>query len=932
MRIRRVQLYLLILIPFLCLVTSPTTDESPSFQHTDLLSASPAPGPIPPLRPHSENEDGIAEENNPNDVGEWHVNLPERVEGREEVGEGDMQGSGGVVVSETGSVVVRNDGIDEQVFVPLKEWKQKKLEDIELRVRRIEEKGGVVSKGYAMRGRKKKKTSKFSGETNGVCWIATPKGMGVLTFRRDSWIYRHHGERSVIFASGEREDEFKGRAGVADMQPPTFSGSEELSNRKERTIAANLQIEDRRAKSTYENDEILSDMSSAASLAPLYGPMEKLKSKALKKYNETAEEPNQSLVGALQKGTGSPIEALMAIPMVADIMRSIKEVSYALSSSQVASIQTVQNSIGENDSKVGNESNKRNIAEKKWNRSRKHGKRNNSKDESKGYDSTGKKRGSTVRDGGAKDRPFNFASVDAGARILASSGGVVGAKNVIEGSMDKYSLAPCNGEGLGGSRWIDVELSEDIILERVETGNLEYYSSSARKIAILGASAYPPAKWNVLGVFDFAHIRTLQKFEIKDRMTTTRYLRVMFAGKQGHEFYCPISTIQVFGKSLIADWKDAFESSVKGAYNVVVRPKGKGKGRVDMQATEFITKGDTDHGSSRMYGVDGRRVVRSEECSKGNHCEAGEKRVGNHEGGGIGETIPAQREYGVSEEFAHNAKSETSETRNGEGVNADKSEAVGIVSEDSGGANPNGGRSGRPGSYGSPESESEGREEDTETMSEEDRAVFEAVRADALSAVSGNDNIFRKVTRLIRLLELNQTLTNQYIDTHLARFAKALAKAQMETVRAQEVAAITEQRIVGVMLAMEGRVQELKEAMLKRDVVMCMLVVCVSFLVGTNWVLWTAVSGVRMRGRGDTEETRSTESGITEVCRIDKPPVGKRGKKEKGGRGRGKFVVSGRSVSSMELGVVANKTKVERKEKGGIDSRRISLEGVSRGT
>lgn len=943
MRSRRTELCALIFFSFLCLVTSPGTDESPSFQNTNLPSASPAPGPVPPLQPSAENDHGFpssaqainrfVESKSPNDMGTWRMNLPERVESPREGTEGGMQGSRGVMVSETGSVVVTKDGIDEEVFVPLKEWKQKKLEDIELRVRRIEEKGGVVSRAYTVKSGKKKKTRRFGVETNGVCWIATPKGMGVLTIRRDSWIYRHQGEGGVVFAPEEEKNGFKGGAEVDDMELRAFSDTGALSGVKDRLAAASLETEDRRAKIVHESDEIMSDMSSTTAFTPLYGPMEKLKLEAMEKCNRIAEGPNQSLVAVRQKGVGSPIDALMAIRIVGDIVRSIKEVSYALASSPANSIQTQRSPVEQNDLRMGNKSDKKSIAEKKWNVSRRHGKKKKLDSEIEAPDSTDRKLESTVSAEGAKGRPFNFASADAGARILASSAGVVGAKNVIEGSMDKYSLAPCNGEGLGGSRWIDVELSEDIILESVKTGNLEYYSSSAKKIAILGASTYPPVQWNVLGVFDFAHIRALQRFEIKDRLTTTRYLRIMFAGKQGHEFYCPISTIQAFGKNLIADWKDAFESSVEGARKVDARPKAKENDGMKIQDTESVNKDDVHHAYGRLYGVSDRRMIHGEVCTQGKHCEANEKQVDSRGGGeGIKEMISAQRQDGLSEELESNSKSETSEMRNKESANAngdpDSDEAIGILS---GGANTNENSADKSGSYGELESKNEGREE-TETMSEEDKAVFEAVRADALSSVSGNDNIFRKVTRLIRLLELNQTLTNQYIDTHLSRFAKALTKAQMETSRAQEVAAVTEHRIVGVMLAMEGRVQELKGAMLKRDVVLCVLVVCVAFLVGTNWVLWTAVSGVRLRGRGDeVEMMMSTGSGVTEVCRTGKPPAGKRRRNDKGEKERGEFVVSGRSVSSMELGMVAKEMSRKRMEKGGLDGRRGSLEGMSKG-
>lgn len=94
-----------------------------------------------------------------------------------------------------------------------------------------------------------------------------------------------------------------------------------------------------------------------------------------------------------------------------------------------------------------------------------------------------------------KEKSHNFVSADAGARVLAASAGTFGAKNVLDNNIDKYLLTPCQVDEKTESRWIDIELSEDVILEKFQTGSHEYVSSSPRKVILSSASSYPSIYW-----------------------------------------------------------------------------------------------------------------------------------------------------------------------------------------------------------------------------------------------------------------------------------------------------------------------------------------------------------------------------------------------------------------------------------------------------
>lgn len=455
--------------------------------------------------------------------------------------------------------------------------------------------------------------------------------------------------------------------------------------------------------------------------------------------------------------------------------------------------------------------------------------------------------------GGGK--PFNFASADAGARVLAASRAVVGAKNVIQDSVDRYLLTPCTS-GFEQARWIEIELSEDVILDTVEVGNFEFYSSSARNVVVLGAGTYPPAQWNVLGVFGYTDVRTLQSFRIQKRVVT-RYLRIMFVGKQGQEYYCPVSTIRALGKNLIADWKTVFEKESK-----VVKPP---------PVVEAHTAAAPDKASEATPERRENMPASSSELNERAGRSAEEDRPIHDSQMGSEHHRRPERPDGEREEYGPGSRESPSPTGSEEkqpGSNQQVDESTSgerndINADAQGSTMPSGGtvtnevkevRDVEGGAKSSSNSANPGTKEEKtyefsgEPMSEEDQIVLEAVQADALSSGGGDDNIFRKVTRLIRILELNQTLTNQYIDTHLSRFAKALKAVQAESAKSQQLTERADQRFLHLMATNKQMAKDFRAYSMKRDVLLCILIICVAFLLGTHWVLWTAVGGTRLHG------------------------------------------------------------------------------------
>lgn len=385
--------------------------------------------------------------------------------------------------------------------------------------------------------------------------------------------------------------------------------------------------------------------------------------------------------------------------------------------------------------------------------------------------------------------------------------------------------------------------------------NFEYYSSSPRRLAVLGAGSYPPAKWNLLGVFEFADVRVLQRFRIQRRVVT-RFLRVMFAGKMGREYYCPVSTVRAFGKNLIADWKDVFDapSAAPAVPSGQAAPSTHpSEGKVRPADTERIPRvPETPVASSGVPPSEKRAPDADAELVKVGKVDT------DQDAGDAGEgrdALPVETRRQPAEEDVARVGRASDDATDGVGRDVEGVTGGGVDS------------AGQEHALG-------------EGMSEDDKIVLEAVRADALSDEAGEENIFRKVTRMIRLLELNQTLTNQYIDTHLGRFAKALGEVQMEIAERR-----VEGRVAERVERLEEVVRELREGVGKRDVVVCALVVCVALLVGMYLVVWTAVCGARVDLREFDEMPRKTRGDDSLVK-----------------------TVRGRSISSVELTAVSRET------------------------
>ena len=161
---------------------------------------------------------------------------------------------------------------------------------------------------------------------------------------------------------------------------------------------------------------------------------------------------------------------------------------------------------------------------------------------------------------GSNSKPspqFNYAAYEAGAKVLAVSGHITGAKGLLQESSEKYMVVPCRYQ----QEWIEISLSEDIRLEEVEIVSGEMYSSQFKEVGMEGSPVYPTNKWTSLGVFPLSAVSAKSRFPLRKRLWL-RYLRLTFhtPGSSDH-YYCSMSRVAVYGSTLLQGLKEELDDT-----------------------------------------------------------------------------------------------------------------------------------------------------------------------------------------------------------------------------------------------------------------------------------------------------------------------------------------------------------------------------------
>ncbi|KAL8438766.1 hypothetical protein Efla_003058 [Eimeria flavescens] len=149
---------------------------------------------------------------------------------------------------------------------------------------------------------------------------------------------------------------------------------------------------------------------------------------------------------------------------------------------------------------------------------------------------------------------FNFASLDAGARIVASSSGMQHVKAVQRPDGDTYMLVPCSVP----TKYFVLSFAETLKIEFVAFQSLEIYANAFWHIQLLGADTYPSRHWRLVANLQTAADVSSELFSVKPECSAlgscwARFLKVRLLTHhdEGSHYYCSLTSFQVFGATAV---------------------------------------------------------------------------------------------------------------------------------------------------------------------------------------------------------------------------------------------------------------------------------------------------------------------------------------------------------------------------------------------
>lgn len=153
---------------------------------------------------------------------------------------------------------------------------------------------------------------------------------------------------------------------------------------------------------------------------------------------------------------------------------------------------------------------------------------------------------------------YNYASPDCSARIHSASPQSQHAASVLHKSRDRYMLTPCSAR----EHWVIIELCDDIRIEAVEIGMFEFFSGIVKEVRVSIGGAEDDdgddeekSDWQEVGRFIGRSIRGTQLFTLDYPTSFHRFIRLDFPAHYGNEYYCPVSTIKVYGMNQMEAFK-----------------------------------------------------------------------------------------------------------------------------------------------------------------------------------------------------------------------------------------------------------------------------------------------------------------------------------------------------------------------------------------
>lgn len=142
----------------------------------------------------------------------------------------------------------------------------------------------------------------------------------------------------------------------------------------------------------------------------------------------------------------------------------------------------------------------------------------------------------------------NYAAFEC-AKVLEANPEAKKAIHIISDHVDEYMLNPCKAQ-----IWFVIELCDAIQATHIEIANYELFSSTPKEFTVYFSDTFPASDWKVVGKFTATDSRELQAFDL-NQVGFGKFVRVEMHSHYGNEHYCPISTVKVYGASMLEDYE-----------------------------------------------------------------------------------------------------------------------------------------------------------------------------------------------------------------------------------------------------------------------------------------------------------------------------------------------------------------------------------------
>ncbi|KAE8538579.1 hypothetical protein D1P53_004940 [Cryptococcus gattii VGV] len=155
---------------------------------------------------------------------------------------------------------------------------------------------------------------------------------------------------------------------------------------------------------------------------------------------------------------------------------------------------------------------------------------------------------------------YNYASPDCSARIHSSSPLTQHAASLLHKSRDRYMLTPCRA----AEHWVVVELCDEIRIDAIEIAVWEFFSGVVREVQVSVGGEDGDGEdevagrghlWKQVGSFIGKNVRGSQTFTLSQPTSFHRFIRLDFPSYYGSEYYCPVSSLKVYGMNQMEAFK-----------------------------------------------------------------------------------------------------------------------------------------------------------------------------------------------------------------------------------------------------------------------------------------------------------------------------------------------------------------------------------------